>query len=360
MSEKNKKLFIVRFLLPVILLIAALLLFTASFHSELLKISFLQKTAVETSLCRQYPIMGTMAEIKLSGNAESIEIAADKIQEELSAVEETCSIFNEKSEMSRLNKNAGEKPFVCSDLLWEVLLESKYFYELTEGAFDISMTPLMQLWGFYRKRKTLPSEEEIIEAKKHIGLDKAIFNMEEHSIKFVDPELRFDLGGIAKGYAVDRAAEAAKKCGIASGTINLGGNIYCFQPSSSQSGAGKYAIGIRNPSHKDKLCGKVEVLETAVATSGNYERYVIINGVYFTHIMDPQKGEPVKDMLSVTVITPKAIWSDALSTAIFIKGEEFARKICMQYPSTYVLIIRKVTGKTKMIKIGNIWADCRL
>lgn len=350
MSEKNKKLFIVRLLLPVILLIAALLL---------LKISFLQKTAVETSLCRQYPIMGTMAEIKLSGDAKVIEIAADKIQKELSAVEETCSIFNEKSEISRLNKSAGQKPFVCSDLLWEVLLESKHFYELSEGAFDISMTPLMQLWGFYRKTKSLPSKEEMFEAKKHIGLDKVIFNIEEHSIRFIDPELRLDLGGIAKGYAVDRAAKAARKCGMISGTINLGGNIYCFPPS-SRFGEGKYVIGIRDPRHKDKVCGKVELLETAVATSGNYERYVIINGVQFTHIMDPQKGEPVKDMLSVTVITPKAIWSDALSTAIFIKGEEFARKVCTQYPSTYVLIIRNVAGKTEMIKIGNIWGSCCL
>jgi thiamine biosynthesis lipoprotein len=184
--------------------------------------------------------------------------------------------------------------------------------------------------------------------------------MEKHSVKFSGPGIRLDLGGIAKGYAIDRAAKAAISKGISCGTINLGGNIRCLQD--TPPGKEKYSVGVRDPLKKDDICGVIHVTGTSISTSGNYEKYVTIDGTRYTHIMDPATGSPVNGMIAVTVVTPRGVDSDALSTSIFIKGEAFARKTCALIPGTSVLIIRpdpKSPEKPEFIRIGGIWDDCR-
>ena len=224
---------------------------------------------MEPTVSVQYPVMGTMAEVKLYGNPESAKSAADAIREEFSAVESACNRFDSESEISKLNERAGTEPFKCSDLLWEVLIESKRFYELTDGSFDITVTPLMELWGFYRKRNSLPSAKEISDAKKNVGLNKVIFDTANHTIKFSEPGVKIDLGGIAKGYAIDRAASAAIGKGINCGTINLGGNVRCLN--NPPPGRTKYTVGIKDPLNKDNINGSIQVVDCSIATSGNYE-----------------------------------------------------------------------------------------
>lgn len=304
----------------------------------------------------QYPIMGTMAEIKLYGNPENAKSAADAIRNEFLAVEKACNRFDAESELSKLNGSAASEPFKCGDLLWEVLVESKRFYELTGGSFDVTVTPLMELWGFYRKRNSLPSADEINEAEKHVGLDKVIFDNAKHTLKFPDPGIKIDLGGIAKGYAIDRAASAAVGKGINCGTINLGGNVRCLQR--PPPGKTKYTVGIRDPFNKDNINGTIRLVDSSIATSGNYEKYVTINGEKYTHIMDPETARPVQGMIAVTVITPRGVDSDGLSTSIFIKGENFAREICSKIEGTSVLIIKEnsaTPSRPDIIRIGKVW-----
>jgi thiamine biosynthesis lipoprotein len=347
---KKKYEILIYFVLPVILLIAAIAISSLTIKPE--------KLHCET---RQYPIMGTMAQVTVYGSKELTEKAADAVQDEFIRVENHCNIFNPDSELSRLNKSAFNEPFKCSDLLWDILMESKRFYQISNGAFDISAKPLMKLWGFYRKQKKLPDQSEIDKVLKYTGLDKVKFNEQDHSIKFTIPDLSLDLGGIAKGYAVGLAAKKAKELGISRGLINLGGNMYCFPE--PPPGKKAYTIAIRNPLDKSTVCGTVDLKNTSVATSGNYERYVIIDGQRYTHIMNVKTGKPVKNMLSATVITPLATDSDALSTSIFINGEAFARKICAKFPATSVLIIRHPENqpdKTEVIKIGSIWKNIEL
>ncbi len=312
--------------------------------------------ALEPTVSVQYPVMGTMAEVKLYGNPGSARSAADAIRDEFSAVEAACNRFDPESELSKLNERAGTEPFKCSDILWEVLIESKRFYELTDGSFDITVTPLMELWGFYRVKNSLPSAKEISEAKKHVALNKVIFDTVNHTIKFSEPGVKIDLGGIAKGYAIDRAASAANGKGIRCGTINLGGNIRCLQ--NPPPGKTKYTVGIRDPFSKDKLNGEVQVLDCSISTSGNYEKYTTLWGIKYTHIMDPETGSPVKGMIAVTVVTPRGVDSDGLSTGVFIKGEDFARKICSQIKGTSVLITKENSANPSnpdITKIGSVW-----
>lgn len=350
-TYKVKKIFSPRLAIP-------LTLFIITFASWIY-ISFIYR--IPSKAHRNYPVMGTMAELTLYGSKADAEKAADIVQDTFLEVEKVCNIFNPASEISMLNKTAYEKPFKCGKLLWDILMQSKRFHTLSGGAFDITVKPLMELWGFYRKAGRLPSEKEISETLEKVGLDKVIFDEKLHTVKFTRPGLSFDLGGIAKGYAVDKAAEAVKKLGIKSGIINLAGNMYCFPV--PPPGRKTFVIGIRNPLRKEEICGKVDMLGTSISTSGNYERYVVIDGVRYTHIMDLKKGTPVSDILSVTVITPLALDADLLSTSVFINGESFAREICARYPATSILIIRHPPGKTEgteIIKIGGVWGDIKL
>lgn len=314
----------------------------------------------EPSVTRQYPVMGTMVEVKLYGEAVAAARAADAVQAEFLAVEQACNIFDPESEISRLNERAGNEPVACSELLWDVLVSARRFYAFSDGAFDITARPLMDLWGFYRKRQTLPDEAEIVAAQQRVGLDKVAFDDAARSIRFLAPDVRIDLGGIAKGYAVDRAVAAALAQGITAGTINLGGNVACLPD--PPPGRDAYRIGIRHPRDRDELCGTVVISGSlAMATSGNYEKSVVIEGRRFTHIMDPSTGRPVADMMAVTVITPRAVDSDGLSTAIFIRGEALARRACAEIPGTRVLIIRDIPdSEPEILRFGPGWEDCRL
>lgn len=307
-----------------------------------------------------YSVMGgIILEVKLYGNPEDIDKVSSEIYKAVAEVDSTCNIYNPESELSRLNATAYDKPFKCSDLLWELLMESKKWYDTSNGAFDISATPLMKLWGFYRKRKTLPSEKELAEAKKAVGLDKVVFNNEEKTVKFTVPGMRLDMGGIAKGFAVERGAEVAGKMGVDTGLINLSGNAICLPKPFP--GKKKYIIGVKNPLLKNTLCGKIELLGQSIATSGDYERYVVIDGKHYAHIMDPRTGKPVENVYAVTVITPSATVADALSTTVFVNGQHFAEMIHDQFPSTEILIIRKNDkGEPEMIKIGDSWEECNL
>lgn len=313
-----------------------------------------------TSVERVYPVMGTMATVKIYGAEDITGKAADKVQDVFQDVQDVCNLFDPKSEVARLNATAADKPFRCSQMLWDLLLIARRAYDVSGHSFDITVKPLMDVWGLYRSRELMPSELEIRNAMKLVGLDKVIFNDKAHTVQFSVKGMAFDLGGIAKGFAVDMASDAVKSMGISSGTVNLGGNIYCLPSPPPAKSA--YTIAVRNPMKKNEVCGTVDVKDQALSTSGNYERYVIIGDKQYTHIIDAKKGIPVVDMLAVTVVTPKAVDADYLSTSIFINGPEFAEKIRQDYSRTSFLIIRRnqETSTPEVTKIGGIWNNIRI
>lgn len=303
---------------------------------------------------RTFPVMGTIAQVTFYGDKKQCENAADAVQDTFNKVSKTCNIFDPESELSKLNQTAYEKPFKCSDRLWEMLQAGRRAYKVSDGAFDITARPLMVLWGFYRKRgESLPSPAETADALRRTGLDKVIFNDKEKSVKFTVKGMSFDLGGYAKGAAVDLAAAEVSKLEVNCGIINLGGNMRCLPKPPPERDA--YVIGIRDPFDKSGVCGRVQVLDKALATSGNYERYVTINGKQYTHIMNVKTGQPVADMYSVTVIAPTALDTDIYSTSVFIKGVDYARSVVKLRPDISFLIIRpEADGKTKVYRVNGL------
>ena len=308
---------------------------------------------------RTFPVMGTIARLDFYGKSKEILIqAADDAQQEIRRLEAMCNIYDSNSELSRLNESAYRRPFRCSEELWEILQYAKEYHSVSDGAFDVTVKPLMKLWGFHRKRSTLPEKEEIETAKKLVGLEKVIFNDADRSVRFSGKGIGIDLGGIAKGYALDKAREKVLRHGVDAGILDLGGNIFCLPKPIPGKGHDAYRIGIRNPLNKNQIMTVVLMRDAAIATSGDYERYVVINGKHYTHIMDAKTGHPASDMLSVSVIAPKGIDSDALSTSIFLKGAPLAEKIRLANPAIQVLIVRRSPENPMKIlveRFGDIW-----
>ena len=302
-----------------------------------------------------FSTMSTFGTVSLAHQEKmTVSNALTAAHEAVREVEKTCNIFDPESELSMLNATAADEPFACSDLLWDVLTRARAFWRDSGGVFDVTIDPLMKLWGFHSKRETLPSADEIAEAKRLTGLDKVAFDDEKHTVKFTVPGMSINLGGIAKGYALDRAADAVRKLGVKTGWIEIGGNILALP---KKSGGGKYAAGIKNPFHKEQLLGKAPLSDAAISTSGNSERYVVIDGKQYTHIIDPATGLPVSGMDSVTVITPTGVASDALSTSIFIAGPDAVAGWTKKFPGLRVLIVRGPAGKPEILKYGKGWGD---
>ncbi len=309
------------------------------------------------SVIRQFPVMGTFAELQFYGDQAPAGKAADLAQKKIMEVEKVFNIFDPQSEASRLNASAAESDFHCSPMLWNLLSKARRFHKISGGAFDISCAPLMELWGFYKKRDAVPPDEEISAVLSRVGLDKVIFDDERHSVRFSVPGMRLDFGGIAKGLAVDLAAEAALSERVNAGIVNLGGNLRCLD--APPPGKQYYSIGIRNPFNKNEICGAVQMMDCSVSTSGNYEKYRMISGKKVTHIMNPKNGLPVENMVSVSVICKSACDADALSTSFFVAGDSILQEAIREYPSLQLLIVREsADGKAEIRKIGEKWPDC--
>ncbi|HPN84004.1 MAG TPA: FAD:protein FMN transferase [Victivallales bacterium] len=344
----NGKLFFRFFIFALIIVLAGMLV------GKLMK----KKSRIDT-ISRSIPVMSTVLEIKLYGDPKRLASAADAAAKEIERIEKVFSIFGE-GEATKINESAGKKPFKCSDEMWDILKKSEEFHKLSGRAFDVSIRPMMLLWGFYRKRDQFPSDKEIEETLAKIGFEKIILNEKDKSIFFSNPDMSLDFGGIVKGYAVDRAVAKIESLGVRSGLVNLGGNIRVLPE--PPPGKKHYDIGIRHPKMKDDICGVARISGgRALATSGNYERYIILKDKHITHIINPSNGRPVEKMISVTVITSDAISADAMSTSVFVGGETLARKIVSDRPGTEFLIIMSDSdGKTRIIKIGESWSNILL
>jgi len=305
-------------------------------------------------LVQEFAVFGTYGRATFWAPPDVASAATDAVIAELQALHHMLNVFSPSSELSRLNATAANSPFACSDQLWAVLLECRRAYRETAGAFDITVGPLMKLWGFHRKRTSLPTDDEVAQALAAVGLDRVTFDDLRKTVQFSASETYFDLGGIAKGYALDRAVDIALGHGIRSGLIDLGGNIYCLPD--PPPGRLAYSVGIRNPFHREALLGTVQILNCAVATSGNYERNVTLEGTTVHHIIDPTTGQSVSSAASVTVITPRGVDSDIYSTAVFVGGDRLVKSLRKGRHRTSVLRVDlSADGKPVVRADGWIW-----
>ena len=302
---------------------------------------------------QQFPVLGSYASLKFWAPEAVAEAAADAIAGELLTLHGLINVFDDTSELARLNRSAGSEPFVCSPALWQALTAARRAYDESGGAFDVSVGPLMKLWGFHRKRSTWPTDAEIADCLACVGLAKAEFDEASKTVRFTAPGMSLDLGGIAKGYALDLVVKRATACGVRCGLIDLGGNVRCM--ATPPPGRAAFTIGVRHPFAEGELLGTIEVLDCSVATSGDYEQFVELEGKRVSHIVDPRTGRPVANVASVTVVTPAGVDSDVFSTSIFVGGDRAVEALCSTRQRTSVLRVEVSDGGETVFRKTN-WA----
>ncbi len=278
--------------------------------------------------------MGTVATFSLyAANEAEFQRAVTAGSRKFAAVMKLANLYDKESELSRLNAAAAHPDgFTCSPEMWELLQRAEKAHREYAG-FDITVKPLMELWGFYRKQNHLPPQEAIVQAKKKVGFEKLSLDRKTKTVRFTVPGMALDLGGIAKGYAADLAAAAVIQEGVTRGVIDLGGNLKLLPK--PPPGKPFYRVGIKDPAHPERLLKKVLKLpgDRAVATSGDYERFTILDGVKCGHIIDPQSGRP-EARPAVTVTTVSALDADIFSTCAYLGGKTCAEKLGKRYPDT--------------------------
>lgn len=286
---------------------------------------------------RAHYVMGTVFEIEAYG--EDADRAAEAVEEAFAAIrraDEIMSDYREESELSRLNREGAGGFVPLSPDLYEILQKSAAYSRLTDSAFDVTVGPLVDAWRRASEQGRLPSDRERTQLLPLIGSAHLLFAEQEQAVRLGRSGVKVDLGGIAKGWAVDRAAQILRQRGIERALISAGtSSLYAM---GSPPGQQAWNIAVRHPLREDEILAVVSLRDQSLSTSASYEKHLRIGGRTYSHILDPRSAAPVESMWSSTVIAPDAVESDALSTATFVLGLERAERLLRKLGRPAVLV----------------------
>lgn len=264
---------------------------------------------------RTQVVMGTLVDITVTApDEERAQAAITQAFDEMSRIEQLMSTYLPDSEISRINRAAGKEAVPVSPEVEEVIREGLFWSAQSDGAFDLSVEPLVQLWN-------LDGEKEVIPAAATLEKTAALVNykdieLKDHTVRLSRAGMAINVGGLAKGYAVDRAVSLLRSR-VSGGIVNAGGDLYAF---GQKSKTASWHIGLQHPRKPQELLAAFALKNQAVATSGDYQRYFIKDGIRYHHIFDPKTGRPARQMISATIIAHEVMEADALATAVFVMG----------------------------------------
>lgn len=288
----------------------------------------------EKKTTREVFAMDTIMQLTVYGE-QGEEAMKDAVQL-INRLDRLFSVTNAQSDIAKINAAAGN-PVTVSEETYELIQQSKKYSEETEGAFDISIYPLVKAWGFTKEKQQVPTKAAREAAMKKIDYRK-IQCLSDNKIQ-LEKGMEIDLGAVAKGYLSQNIMELWKKKGVTSAILSLGGNV---QTMGKKEDGSLFQVGITDPDDGTSLFGAIQVEDKAVVTSGIYQRNFTEQGILYHHIMDARTGMPAENNLaSVTVITDEGTKADALATALFVMGEEKIKKYQKNHPDIQILLIRK-------------------
>jgi thiamine biosynthesis lipoprotein len=263
--------------------------------------------------------------IAYGDDRDKLQSAVEQALEEARRLDHLLSNYRPESEWSEVNREAADHPVHLSPELFRLLSECVEYSRESEGTFDITVGPLMKIWGFYKGSGHMPHRAEVRGAADHIGYKNLALDPKQQTIRFAKPGMEIDPGGIGKGYAVDRIAALMREDGVRSALISGGGSsIYAIgTPPGEPQG---WKVTIKDPKNTAKAAATVYLKDCSMSTSGSYEKFFYAEGRLWSHIMDPRTGYPSTGTLSVSVITPKTIDSEAWAKPYYILGRDWTLK----------------------------------
>ncbi|WP_240729823.1 FAD:protein FMN transferase [Flavobacterium sp. ASW18X] len=282
-------------------------------------------------------LMGTRFEITVVAEDQDIgDIYINEAIAEIQRLEQLISSWNPDSETSKINKYAGIKPVAVSPELFQLIERSIKLSEITSGAFDISYASLDEVWKFDGSMDYKPTEQQIKTSIAKIGYQNIHLNKEKQTVFLTKKGMRIGFGAVGKGFAADKVKELMVSKGVVGGIINAAGDLTTW---GAQASGDSWVVGITNPLNTEKVFSWIPIVESSVATSGNYEKFVSINNEKYSHIIDPRTGYPAKGINSVSVFAKKAELCDALATAVFIMGKDSGMHLINQIDGVEVVVV---------------------
>lgn len=270
-------------------------------------------------------IMGTEVTITVvAKSGAEADAAIEAGMAEVRRFDRMMSLYKDDSEITRVNSAAGKNPVTVSPEMIEVVEAALRVSDLTDGAFDVTTGPLIVLWQMRLKEGKVPTDKEIESIKSRVNYKNIVVNRKTSTLFLRKPGMVMDLGGVAKGYAADKVADLLKKRGITNAIVALAGDIKVMghRPDGSP-----WKIGVQHPREKDKILTVLELSDKYISTSGDYERFKIIQKKRYHHIIDPRTGKPSEGVKSLTLIGDQGEVVDPITTALFILGTDKGMKI---------------------------------
>lgn len=301
---------------------------------------------------RTLKLMGSRFDITVVANSETEGNAyIDLAVAEISRLEKMISSWDSTSETAQINKNAGIKPVKVSPELYGLIERALKISKLTQGAFDISYASMDKIWKFDGSMTAMPSEVAIKESVAKVGYEHIILNPDAQTVYLNQKGMKIGFGAIGKGFAADKAKALLIAKGVKGGIINASGDLNTW---GTQADGSDWKVAITNPFNKSKAFSWLPVVNSAVVTSGNYEKYVSFNGTRYSHIIDPRTGYPTSGIISATIFTKNAEVADALATSVFVMGVATGLDFVNQLKGVECILI---TDEGKIITSNNINLD---
>jgi thiamine biosynthesis lipoprotein len=260
------------------------------------------------------------------------------------------SHYRPESPLSRLNREAARGPVAVPPELLALLDVCLRWSHESDGAFDVTVGPLMKAWGFFQDEGRVPAKEELVRALEVVGHRHVLLDRDAATVRFARAGVELDLGGIGKGYALDRVVSLLRARGVASALVNLGGSsVYGL---GAPPGGTGWEIGIQDPLDPSKIALPVALRDRALSVSGGYGRSFEVDGVTYAHVLDPRTGRPVRDVLSVAVLSETGTAGDALDNVLFVLGPKAGRAHVVRVPGTEAFFfLPKARGEWKLVPV---------
>lgn len=295
-------------------------------------------------------IMGTEVTVTVvAPSATTGGAAVDAALAEVKRIDAMMSLYKDASELTKVNHEAGKRPVTVSPEIIEVADLAKWVSERSGGAFDATIGPLVVLWQMKLQEGATPTSGEIAGVRKKVGYQKLVINKDASTIFLTQPGMIMDFGGIAKGYAADRAAAVLRQRGINNALVAIAGDIRAM---GRRADGTPWRIGVQHPREHDKTLTVLELSDQSISTSGDYERFTILKNKRYHHILDPRTGRPAEGLESVTIVGGRGAVIDPFTTALFILGAEKGKKTAedLGFEAIFVDDRGKVTA-TRGIKL---------